>query len=113
MKNKVFICSITALGISMMTVIPAQAQTQDRPAASDNASQNPAMKSPGTIAWGDLSKGHNSFTATEAKSRMEKAGYRHVSHLMLDNDGLWQANAKSNEKTVHVALDYKGNLAEQ
>jgi hypothetical protein len=104
---------ITAIGMGLIAVTAAQAQTQDRPVASDNAPQNPALKSPGAIAWGNLSKGHNSFTAAEATSRIEQGGYTYVSHLKLDKHGLWQANAHNNDKPVHVALDYKGNLAER
>lgn len=81
--------------------------------ASDSVAQNPAVKSPDAITWGDLAKGHNSFTAAQMMRRLEKAGYRKVRHLRLDGDGLWHADAKMNDQPVHVALDYKGNVAEQ
>lgn len=105
------ICSAAAL--AMTTALAAPCTAQERPAASDSAPGNPAVKSPDAITWGDLAKGHNSFTATQAMRRLEKAGYRHVRHLKLDADGLWQADAKMNDQAVHVALDYKGNVAEQ
>ncbi len=60
-----------------------------------------------------LAKGHNSFTEAEASSRIRSAGYTDVKGLMLDADGLWRASAMQNGQSVHVALDYKGNLASQ
>ena len=89
----------------------AAAQDQAAPAADPSASQNPAVKSPNDMAQGALAKGHNSFTKGEARARIEKAGYTDVQNLMLDADGLWQATAMQNGASVHVALDYKGNVA--
>jgi len=97
----------------MTTALAAPCAAQERPAASDRAPGNPAVKSPDAITWGDLAKGHNSFTAAQAMRRLEKAGYRDVRHLKLDGDGLWRADARMNDQAVHVALDYKGNVAEQ
>lgn len=105
------ICGAAVLAMGMALASPSTAQ--ERPAASDNAPQNPAVKSPDAITWGDLAKGQNSFTAAQAMRRLEKAGYRNVRHLKLDSDGLWHADAKMNDQAVHVALDYKGNVAEQ
>lgn len=111
MTRNGLIRNAAALAITMALAGPATAQ--ERPAASDNAPQNPAMKSPDTITWGDLAKGHNSFTANQAMRRLARAGYSHVRHLKLDSDGLWHADAMMNGEAVHVALDYKGNVAEQ
>jgi hypothetical protein len=105
------IASLMAVSIGMLTVVSAQAQ--DRPATTNNAPQNPALKSPDVMVWTDLAKGHNSFTQREAVSRFRKAGYTDVSTPMLDEEGLWQATASNHGKPVHVALDYKGNLAER
>jgi hypothetical protein len=58
-----------------------------------------------------LAKGHNSFTKSEAKSRIEKAGFINVTGLALDSDGLWQATASRDGQSLHVALDYKGDIA--
>lgn len=100
--------AVIALGVAA----GAPALAQERPLASDNAGQNAAVKSPDTITWGDLAKGQNSFTASQARDRLEKAGYRNVTRLKLDADGLWLADATMNNEAVHVALDYKGNVAE-
>lgn len=98
--------------IALGAAAGAPALAQERPLASDSAAQNAAVKSPDAINWGDLAKGHNSFTASQAKSRLEKAGYRKVTRLTLNSDGLWLAEATMNDVPVHVALDYKGNVAE-
>jgi hypothetical protein len=82
-----------------------------QPTADPAAPPNMAMKSPGDTSSAPLAKGHNSFTKGQAKSRIEKAGYTGVSMLDLDADGLWQATATQNGQSVHVALDYKGDVA--
>jgi hypothetical protein len=55
-----------------------------------------------------LAKGQNSFTRTEARGRIEKAGYTDVTGLVMDANGLWQAQAMHGGQRVNVALDYKG-----
>lgn len=100
-----------ALIMTMAVSSHALAQSGQKPVASDHAPANPAVKSPDTITWGKLGKGRNSFTEGEAKMRLEKAGYNGVDQLKLDKDGLWQARAQLDGQPVHVALDYKGNVA--
>jgi hypothetical protein len=84
-----------------------------QPTADPSAPPNQAVKSPSETAAAPLAKGHNSFTGAQAKSRIEKAGYTDVSMLDLDADGLWQATANHDGQNVHVALDYKGDVAAQ
>jgi hypothetical protein len=86
---------------------------QATPSADPSATANPAVKSPNDMTGAALAKGHNSFTKGQAKGRIEKAGYTGVSGLALDGDGLWQAQAMKDGQAVHVALDYKGNIAAQ
>jgi hypothetical protein len=55
--------------------------------------------------------GANSFTETQAKSRIEAAGYSNISRLVKDKDGIWRATATKDGTTgVDVALDYQGNV---
>jgi opacity protein-like surface antigen len=55
--------------------------------------------------------GANSFTESQAKSRIEAAGYSNVSHLIKDKDGIWRGTAtKGATPGVAVALDYQGNV---
>lgn len=55
-------------------------------------------------------QGHNSFTEGEAKSRIEKKGFTHVSNLAKDDAGVWRGKAMMNGKPVTVSLDYQGNV---
>ena len=58
-------------------------------------------------------KGANSFTESEAKSRIEKQGYTNVSGLQKDQAGVWRGMAEMNGKPVQVSLDYQGNVNAQ
>jgi hypothetical protein len=105
------LATISALGLGIASA--SLAQDQGPPATDPSAAANPAVKSPSDTGLGSLAKGHNSFTRGQAKGRLEKAGYTAVSGLQLDGDGLWQAQATKDGQSVHVALDYKGNIATQ
>ena len=99
-----------ALSVGLASL--ATAQNQANPAPSSDA-PNPAMKSPDATASAPLAKGRNSFTRGQAQARIQKAGYSNVQNLTLDANGLWQATATQNGQTVHIALDYKGDVASQ
>lgn len=110
-KKFTLIAVAMSMAVGPQAFAQGTAQSNGRPMASDHAPANPAIKSPDAITWGQLSKGHNSFTEGEARMRLEKAGYTKIAQLKMDKDGLWQANAFSKGKPVHAALDYKGNVA--
>jgi hypothetical protein len=105
---------VIAAGLLLGGIQAAAAQDQATPpAASSDAPANSAVKSPDDAASSPLAKGHNSFTKSQAASRIKKAGYTQVSGLVLDADGLWQASAMRGGQPVKVALDYKGDVAAQ
>jgi hypothetical protein len=80
------------------------------PAANPHPS-TPAIANPNANNPGAPAAGSNSFTETQAKSRIEAAGYSNVSHLIKDKDGIWRATATKGGATgVAVALDYQGNV---
>jgi hypothetical protein len=54
--------------------------------------------------------GANSFTEHQAKKRLEAYGFRNVSELAKDEDGIWRGRASKNGQIVSVAVDYQGNL---
>lgn len=54
--------------------------------------------------------GANSFTETQAKSRIQDAGFSNVSALTKDDQGIWRGTAEKDGKQVAVALDFKGNV---
>lgn len=54
--------------------------------------------------------GKNSFTEGQAKSRIEDAGYKNVTGLKLDGQGVWRGTAMKDGKKAGVSLDYQGNV---
>ena len=86
----------------------ALAQTASPPANSGPGS--PAVARPGTPAPGAPVAGANSFTESQAKSRIEAAGYSNVSGLAKDKDGVWRGKGAKSGTTVDVSLDYQGNV---
>ena len=54
--------------------------------------------------------GRNSFTKGEARRRITAAGFTHVMNLKKDSQGIWRGEAKKNDESVAVALDYQGNV---
>ena len=98
MKSYVFATLTAAL-----LATGAQAQTH-------GDSHNPAVKdrTPHTAAV--AAKGRNSFTESQARGRIAKAGYANVSKLAKNRNGVWQGIASRRGKRVAVALDYKGNV---
>ena len=55
-------------------------------------------------------KGANSFTEQQAKDRIEKSGFKQVSALKKDDDGIWRGTVSDGAKSVSVAVDFKGNV---
>ena len=60
-----------------------------------------------------LEPGANSFTEGEARSRLEKAGFKDAKDLKKDKDGIWRGTAMHGGQSVPVGLDFKGNVAAQ
>jgi hypothetical protein len=54
--------------------------------------------------------GANSFTETQAKDRVLRAGFGDVSALAKDDKGIWRGTAMQDGKKVTVAVDFKGNI---
>ena len=54
--------------------------------------------------------GANSFTENQAKDRAVAAGFTDVTALVKDADGIWRGTAKSGDKSVKIAVDFKGNV---
>ena len=77
--------------------------------AQQAGSHNPAVKN-SDVHTTPSAKGANSFTQDQARGRLTKAGYRNVSTLKKDKDGVWRGTGIRAGKTVHVGLDYKGNV---
>lgn len=54
--------------------------------------------------------GANSFSETQARSRIEAAGYTDLLDVAKDDKGVWRAMAKRDGQAVAVQLDYQGNV---
>ena len=54
--------------------------------------------------------GANSFTETQARSRLEEHGYSNVSGLTKDDQSIWRGKATKDGTLVSVAVDYQGNI---
>jgi predicted transcriptional regulator len=81
----------------------------DKAAASGDSNQAVAT----TSANADQpAKGANSFTKNQARHRIQKKGYSHVTGLAKDQDGVWRGTAQKGGQPINVWLDYKGNVGE-
>ncbi len=75
-----------------------------------NGSHNPAIKNSRVHAVAAPARGHSSFTESQAKGRIAKAGFTSIGDLRKSNAGSWQGRAMRNRHPVMVTLDYKGNV---
>ncbi|MDQ2762769.1 MAG: hypothetical protein M3Y22_04575 [Pseudomonadota bacterium] len=97
------ITKIVLLGAALVAA-PALAQTGP-------AKNNSALKTAHTVDDGGARNGANSFTQAQAREHIAKSGFTNVSALTKDKSGVWQGTAKKGGHTVHVALDFKGNVS--
>ena len=68
------------------------------------------MTQPGKTPAGDA-KGANSFTESQARSRLEGNGYSNVSALTKDPNGIWRGTAMIGGTSKQVGVDYKGEIS--
>ena len=54
--------------------------------------------------------GANSFTESEARSRLEANGYTNVTGLEKNDKSIWRGKAMKLGTSVHVSLDYQGTI---
>ena len=54
--------------------------------------------------------GSNSFTESQAKSRLEGAGYSNVTELKKDDNGVWRGKASKSGSAAAVSVDFQGNV---
>jgi hypothetical protein len=99
------------VGLAIVGMLPGIAIAQsDQPQASSQTTSNKIVKHTTVETTSVPSEGANSFTEGQARERIAKAGFTRVSKLVKDDAGLWQGTAHQHRRTVHVALDYKGNV---
>jgi len=73
-------------------------------------SHNPAVKDSSVGHVSNPANGRNSFSESQARGRIAKAGYSGVSKLAKDRNGVWRGMAMRHGHRVQVGLDYKGNV---
>jgi hypothetical protein len=100
---------LTAFILTSAISLPIFAQ---QPAANPNATSNPAMATP-TQTGEAPAVGANSFTESQARSRLEAQGFNLVNELTKDKDGVWRGTAVKSGKNSSVSVDYKGNITEK
>lgn len=99
---------------------PPPSQTgpsQSQPAPSTVPPVMPSATAPVPPTADDINKpgtpvsGANSFTAGQAKSRLEHYGFKDVGALKKDDRGVWRGQATDrNGGRVNVGVDYQGNI---
>jgi hypothetical protein len=94
-----------AAAVLMLGTSGAFAQTTANPNGKTPAVATSDTKNPDAPV-----SGKNSFTESQARSRIEAAGYTGVSGLMKDNNGVWHGKASKAGTTQTVNLDFQGNV---
>jgi len=54
--------------------------------------------------------GSNSFTESQAKSRIEDAGYSNITELKKDDNGVWRGKGTKDGSAKNVSVDFQGNV---
>lgn len=98
------IITMALLGTALAVSAPALAQNAP-------AKNNATLKTAHTVDDGAAQKGANSFTQAQARAHIAKSGFSNVSALTKDAHGVWRGTARKGGHTVHVGLDFKGNVS--
>ncbi len=91
------------LGAALLAA-PALAQTAP-------PKNNTAIKDVHTVNDGRAQNGANSFTQAQARAHIAKSGFSNVLALTEDQAGVWRGTARKGGRSVHVGLDFKGNVS--
>ena len=115
----------------LSTAVAAQAQSAAPPpneaappqgTGGGNDAVNPVGNAPSSVnasgtvrmvPMSDLARGANSFTEGQARDRIAGAGFRNVSALTEDGNGIWRGHGDRQGRTFEVGFDYKGQVAFQ
>jgi hypothetical protein len=84
----------------------AMAQTDAAKSEPNNNAVNSAGQNNSTAPVA----GRNSFTEGQAKTRIEGAGYKNVSALEKDANGVWRGKGSKDGATINVSVDFEGNV---
>ncbi len=99
--------------VTLVAAAAAMALASGSAIAQQAGSHNPAVKNSTTHMVAAPAKGHNSFTESQARKRIAKAGYTGVGALTKNDNGVWMGAGTKGGKSVNIGLDYKGNVTVQ
>lgn len=96
--------------VASLTVGAAFAQFGER-----EFTKPPAQTKPATPPAGSAANPNTAATLTEAqaKARFEARGFSNVSELTKDAQGMWNANATKDGKSVQLSLDARGQVTQR
>ena len=106
--NRMF--AISAAMILSGVAVSGVANAQSTAPIANHDAGTPAIATSNANNPGAPVAGANSFTQSQARSRIEHAGFSHVSGLVKGKDGLWRGTASKGGTIFDVALDYQGNV---
>lgn len=92
--------------IAATTACSAFAQTQPARSGPNNNAINSSNQNNSNAPVA----GRNSFTEGQAKSRLQKAGYKNVTGLKKDDNGVWRGKASKGGTAIDVSVDFQGNV---
>ena len=88
------LAAVVATGLA----VPAMAESANSPSPAQTAEATPAVRG-------------NLFTEQQARAHLMHLGYTDVSELAKDENGAWRGSATKDGKTLSVAVDVKGTVA--
>jgi hypothetical protein len=95
--------------VAVIAAIALPAAAQQQPANRD--ANTPAVNTPNSPPNpGAPVAGANSFTESQAKSRLETNGFSNVTGLQKDANGVWRGKASKGGRSVDVSVDFQGNV---
>jgi len=100
------------LAVAFVAVaLPAFGQQQPSGMPANRDANTPAVNAPNSPPNpGAPVAGANSFTESQAKSRIETNGFSNVSNLRKDDQGVWRGKAMKGSQSVDVSVDFQGNV---
>jgi hypothetical protein len=106
-----------ALAAMAVSLFALTAIAQTKPSATPPANTGPgnsAVNAPNEPAKAGAPVAvANSFTESQAKSRIEDKGFSTVTNLKKDDTGVWRATATKDGKQHNVSVDFQGNVVAQ
>jgi hypothetical protein len=93
-----------------LAVIGGSALAQNQTPPAQQGPGNRAINTEGTNNSTAPVAGANSFTESQAKSRIEAGGYSNVTELKKDDNGVWRGKAMKDGKSLAVSVDFQGNV---